>query len=127
MRPSDFTIWLPPKLAAYYLPLVLKMVAGQRVPLLVVHEYRDTMMAKKLRASSQPERLIRIRSADIRRRSWTEVEKSAMARIARRQAAGDDSGIDYNDIPRLTEAQPARMVRLREVKRKVAVSVRLDP
>jgi uncharacterized protein (DUF4415 family) len=42
------------------------------------------------------------------------------------QAAGDDSGIDYSDIPRLTEEQLARMVRLRDVRRKVPVSVRLD-
>jgi uncharacterized protein (DUF4415 family) len=33
----------------------------------------------------------------------------------------------YEDIPRLTEEQLARMVRLREVRRKVPVSVRLDP
>ena len=43
------------------------------------------------------------------------------------QAAGDDSGIDYSDIPKLTEEQLARMVRLRDVRRKVPVSVRLDP
>jgi uncharacterized protein (DUF4415 family) len=42
------------------------------------------------------------------------------------QAAGDDSGIDYSDIPRLTEEQLARMVRLRDVRRKAPVSVRLD-
>ena len=84
-------------------------------------------MAKKLPESSQPEKLIRMPSADIKKRPWTEAEKSAMTRIALRQAARDDSGIDYSDIPRLTEAQLASMVRLREVKTKVAVSVRLDP
>jgi len=46
---------------------------------------------------------------------------------ARAQAAGDDAGIDFSDIPRLTAEQLAGMVRLREVKRKVLVSVRLDP
>ena len=41
---------------------------------------------------------------------------------------GDDSRINFADIPRLTGAQLARMVRLRDVRRpKVAVSVRLDP
>ena len=84
-------------------------------------------MAKRLQESSQPERLIRMTSADLEKRAWTDVEKSAIAMVAQRQAAGDDSGIDYSDIPRLTEAQLASMVRLREVKRKVAVSVRLDP
>ena len=50
-----------------------------------------------------------------------------MRRIAERQAAGDDSHINFDDIPRLTEEQLSRMVRLRDVKRKVAVSVCLDP
>ena len=50
-----------------------------------------------------------------------------MRRVAKRQAAGDDSHINIGDIPRLTKAQLASMVRLRVVQRKVAVSVRLDP
>jgi len=50
-----------------------------------------------------------------------------MRHAAARQAAGDESGINFEDIPRLTDEQLARMVRLREVRRKVAVSVRLDP
>ena len=49
-----------------------------------------------------------------------------MRRLAAAQAAGDDGGIDYSDIPRLTPEQLAGMVRLREVRRKVPVSVRLD-
>jgi uncharacterized protein (DUF4415 family) len=48
-------------------------------------------------------------------------------RQAARQAAGDDSDINFDDIPPLTEEQLANMVRFRDVKRKVAVSVRLDP
>jgi uncharacterized protein (DUF4415 family) len=48
-------------------------------------------------------------------------------RLATRQAAGDDSDINFDDIPPLTEEQLANMVRFRDVKRKVAVSVRLDP
>jgi len=47
--------------------------------------------------------------------------------MAAAQAAGDDSGIDYSDIPPLTPQQLAEMVRLRDVRRKVPVSVRLDP
>ena len=46
---------------------------------------------------------------------------------ARRQAAGDDSDIDFRNIPSLTDEQLASLVRLRDVRRKVAVSVRLDP
>jgi uncharacterized protein (DUF4415 family) len=49
-----------------------------------------------------------------------------MRRAAALQASGDDSGIDYSDIPKLTQEQLARMVRLRDVRRKVPVSVRLD-
>jgi uncharacterized protein (DUF4415 family) len=66
-------------------------------------------------------------SEDIRNRKWTETEKEALRRGAAKQAAGDDSGIDYSDIPRLTPLQLSRMVRLRGPRRKVAVSVRLDP
>ena len=44
------------------------------------------------------------------------------------QAAGRDlPEEEYEDIPRLTEEQLASMVRLRDVRRKVPVSVRLDP
>jgi uncharacterized protein (DUF4415 family) len=46
---------------------------------------------------------------------------------AKLQAAGDDTQIDIDDIPRLTDEQLARLVRLRDVRRKVPVSVRLDP
>jgi uncharacterized protein (DUF4415 family) len=68
-----------------------------------------------------------VRSSDIKRRRWTKAELDAARRIAGRQAAGDDSGINYEEIPRLTEEQLAKMVRLRDVRPKVPVSVRLDP
>ena len=84
-------------------------------------------MVKKLSASSVHGGLVRMASEDIRNRQWTEAEKEAVRRGAAAQAAGDDSGIDYSDIPKLTEEQLARMVRLRDVRRKVPVSVRLDP
>jgi uncharacterized protein (DUF4415 family) len=84
-------------------------------------------MAKKLSASSRHGGLVRMTSEDIRNRKWTDAEKEVIRRGAAAQAAGDDSGIDYSDIPRLTEEQLARMVRLRDVRRKVPVSVRLDP
>ena len=57
----------------------------------------------------------------------TEKERRAIRLAARRQASGDDSGINFRDIPRMTQEQLANLVRLREVRRKVAVSVRLDP
>ena len=84
-------------------------------------------MAKKSSASSQPARLKSMRSEDIKNRKWTERERQALGRIARRQAVGDDSCIKFDDIPRLTDEQLANMVRLRDARpRKVAVSVRLD-
>ena len=84
-------------------------------------------MAKRLSVSSQPEELVSMTSEDIRNRKWSEAEKQAVRRAAAKQAAGDDSDIDYSDIPRLTAKQLAEMVRLRDVRRKQAVSVRLDP
>jgi uncharacterized protein (DUF4415 family) len=50
----------------------------------------------------------------------------------RRASAARVAGVDlpeseYEDIPRLTPEQLARMVRLRGPRRKQAISVRLDP
>ena len=84
-------------------------------------------MAKRLSVSSPREELVSMTSEDIRNRKWSEAEKQAVRRAAAKQAAGDDSDIDYSDIPRLTAKQLAEMVRLRDVRRKQAVSVRLDP
>jgi uncharacterized protein (DUF4415 family) len=68
-----------------------------------------------------------MRSEDIRTKKWSKAELDAVRRIATAQASGDESAIHYSDIPKLTPEQLARMVRLREVRRKVPVSVRLDP
>jgi uncharacterized protein (DUF4415 family) len=68
-----------------------------------------------------------MRSEDIKRRRWTKAERDVLRRAAQRQAAGDDSGINLEDIPALTKQQLANMVRLRDIRPKVAVSVRLDP
>jgi hypothetical protein len=38
-------------------------------------------------------------------------QKSALSRIAKRQAAGDESGIDYSEIPALTDEQLAQFKR----------------
>lgn len=84
-------------------------------------------MAKKSSTLSRPAGLKSTRSEDIRDRQWTENERQVLRRAASRQTAGDDSGIKFRDIPRLTQEQLANMVRLRDVRRKVAVSVRLDP
>jgi uncharacterized protein (DUF4415 family) len=69
-----------------------------------------------------------MRSEDIKNKQWSENERQTLRRVARRQAVGDESRIDFEDIPRLTNDQLANMVRLRGARaNKVAVSVRLDP
>src|SRR5580698_6387588 len=84
-------------------------------------------MAKGLSASSAHDGLVRMTSEDIRNRKWTDAEKQAIRRASAARAAGLDlPEAEYDDIPRLTEEQLARMVRLRDVRRKVPVSVRLD-
>lgn len=83
-------------------------------------------MAKKSSASSQPVWLKSMNDEDIRKRRRTEKERQALLHIAKKQAVGDDSSIDFSDIPPLTQKQLTHMVRLRDL-RKVPVSVRLDP
>ena len=84
-------------------------------------------MAKKSPASSRPVGLTRMRSVDIKSRKWTKAEQSSMKRHAAKQAVGDDSDINYDDFPKLTDEQLTQMVRLRDARPKVPVSVRLDP
>src|SRR5215467_3541625 len=86
-----------------------------------------TSMAKKSPASSRPAGLKRTKSADIKNRIWTEQDRNTLRRHAAKQAAGDESDINFEDIPRLTDEQLAQMVRLRDVRPKVPVSVRLEP
>ena len=66
-------------------------------------------------------------SDDIKNRKWSEAERQALRRHAAKQAAGDDSDINFEDIPHLTDEQLAQMVRLRDIRPKVPVSVRLEP
>ena len=49
-------------------------------------------------------------------------QKDVLSRIAKRQAAGDDSDIDYSDIPPLTEEQLTQFRRTP----KVLVAARID-
>ena len=49
-------------------------------------------------------------------------QTTVLSRIAKRQAAGDDSGLDYSDIPPLTDEQLAQFRRTP----KVLVAARLD-
>jgi uncharacterized protein (DUF4415 family) len=52
----------------------------------------------------------------------SKAQKGVLSRIAKRQAAGDDSGIDYSDIPPLTDEQLAQFRR----SPKVLVAARID-
>lgn len=49
-------------------------------------------------------------------------QKAVLSGIAKRQTAGDDSGIDYSDIPALTDDQLAQFRRTP----KVLVAARID-
>ena len=84
-------------------------------------------MEKKSSVSSRPAGLKSTRSADIKNRKWTEKERQALRHAAARQVAGDVSDINFEDIPHLTDEQLAQMVRLRDIRPKVPVSVRLEP
>ena len=68
-----------------------------------------------------------MKSEDIKNKQWTEQDRQVLRRLAEAQKSEDNARINFEDIPKLTQKQLASMVRLREVKRKVAVSVRLDP
>jgi hypothetical protein len=69
-------------------------------------------MAKKSFVLSQPEKLTRVTLEDIKNKKWSEEELQAVRRMAAKQAAGDDSDINYDDIPRLTEEQLAQMIQI---------------
>lgn len=79
-------------------------------------------MAKKSSASSQRGKRIGKSAESIFSKPLNKRQKTVVDRIAARQAAGDDSEIDYSSIPRLTKEQ------LLEARRppKVLVAARLD-
>ncbi len=79
-------------------------------------------MTKKSSASSRPAGLISVSAESIFNKPVSKRQKAALARVAKRQAAKDDSGIDYSDIPALTDAQLAQFGRTP----KVLVAARLD-
>ena len=80
------------------------------------------MAKKKPSASSRPEKLISVSAESIFSKPLSKKQKVVLSRIAKRQAAGDDSDIDYSDIPPLTDEQLAQFRR----SPKVLVAARLD-
>lgn len=79
-------------------------------------------MAKKSSASARRGKLVSVNAESIFNKPPGKRQNAALARIAARQAAGDDSGIDYSDIPRLTGQQLAEFRR----SPKVLVAARVD-
>ena len=65
-------------------------------------------------------------SGDIKNRKWTKEERQKL-RLHAAKPAGDDPGVNFENIPSLTDEQLAQMVRLRDIRPKVPVSVRLEP
>lgn len=83
---------------------------------------RKTTMAKKQSESFPPEKRTRVSAEVIWRKPLSEQQKATLEKIAKRQRRGDDSRIDFSDIPALTSKQLAQMQR----PRKRLVAVRLD-
>jgi uncharacterized protein (DUF4415 family) len=79
-------------------------------------------MAKKSSASSRRAKRISVSAESIFGSPPNKRQKAVLARIAKRQASGDDSEIDYSDIPPLTDAELASFRR----QPKVLVAARLD-
>lgn len=66
-------------------------------------------------------------SEDIRSRKWTDRERQALRDASQAQSSNLDATPNLTEIPRLTPEQLSHLVSLRGARRKVAVSVRLDP
>ena len=80
------------------------------------------MAKKKLSESSRPAKLISVSAESIFSKPLSKKHKAVLSRIAKRQAAGDDSGIDYSDIPAFSDEQLAQFRR----DPKVLVAARID-
>src|SRR5712691_11266924 len=80
------------------------------------------MAKKKPSASSRPAKLISVSAESIFSKPTSKEQKGVLSRISKRQAAGDDSDIDYSDIPPLTGEQLAQFRRTP----KVLVAARID-
>src|ERR1039458_7589131 len=80
------------------------------------------MAKKKSSASFRPAKLISVSAESIFSKPVSKKQKAVLSRIAKRQAAGDDSDIDYSDIPPLSDEQLAQFRRTP----KVLVAARLD-
>ena len=80
------------------------------------------MQKKKPSASSPRARQTTVSAESIFSKPPSKKQKAVLTRVAKRQAAGDDAGINYSGIPALTEGQLAGFRRAS----KVLVAARLD-
>ena len=80
------------------------------------------MTKKKSSASSRPAKQISVSAESIFSKPVSKAQKGVLSRIMKRQAAGDESGIDYSDIPPLTDQQLAQF----RCTPKVLVAARID-
>lgn len=79
-------------------------------------------MAKRPSVSSRRARQVSVSAESIFNKPPGKAQKAVLTRIAKRQAAGDDSEIDFSDIPSLTGEQLAEFRRAP----KVLVAARID-
>ena len=80
------------------------------------------MAKKKSSGSSRPAKRISVSAESMFNKPLSKKQKEVLSRVANRQAAGDDSEIDYSEIPPLTEEQLAQFRRAP----KVLVAARID-
>ncbi len=79
-------------------------------------------MAKKLSASSQPAKLVRMKAEHILSKPLTKQQRERLARLAKKR----DSEIDFSDIPPLTDEQLAQMVPFRLRSKTTLISFRVQ-
>lgn len=79
-------------------------------------------MAKKSSESSPRAKRVNVSAESIFSKPIGKRQKAVLARVAKRQAAGDDSQIDFSDIPELTEEE---LLKARRAP-KVLVAARID-
>ena len=80
------------------------------------------MTKKKTSASSRPAKQISASAESIFSKPVNKSQRPVLSRIAKRQAAGDESAIDYSEIPALSDEQLAQLKRAP----KVLVAARID-
>ncbi len=68
-------------------------------------------MKKRSSASSRPAKRISVSAESIFSKPPDKAQRVVLSRIAKRQAGGDDSDIDYTDIPALTGAERQQLRR----------------